>query len=233
VLQRVFDGFSNQCNYGLEHGAIGTEWVLNLDADYVLTDELVDELKSLEPDPSIDGYQARFVYCVNGRRLRSGIYPPVTVLFRKATAKYRADGHAHRVIVEGRIADLRSPIRHDDRKPLSRWFQSQCRYTELEAKKLLAADPGGLSWTDRIRRWRIIAPPAVLFYCLVLRGGVFDGWAGFYYAFQRALAELMLSLYLFDQYANSRQQSEVLNNGSSHLNTQDSTPKLKAQSTKL
>jgi hypothetical protein len=33
---------------------------------------------------------------------------------------------------------------------------------------------------------------------LLLRGGIFDGWAGFYYAFQRALAELMLSLHLLD-----------------------------------
>jgi glycosyltransferase involved in cell wall biosynthesis len=198
VLQRVFDGFASQCNYGLEHGAISTEWVLNLDADYVLTDELIDELKSLKPDRSINGYQARFVYCVNGQRLRSGIYPSVTVLFRKAKASYQADGHAHRVVVDGQIAHLRSAILHDDRKPLSRWFQAQARYTELEAKKLQTAAPGSLSWTDRIRRWRIVAPPAMLFYCLVFRGGVLDGWGGFYYAFQRTFAELMLSLYLFD-----------------------------------
>ena len=30
---------------------------------------------------------------------------------------------------------------------------------------------------------------------LVVRGGVRDGWHGFYYAFQRGAAELMLSLY--------------------------------------
>ena len=43
-----------------------------------------------------------------------------------------------------------------------------------------------------------MAPPAMLFYCLIIRGGILDGWAGFYYAFQRGLAELMLSLYLID-----------------------------------
>jgi glycosyltransferase involved in cell wall biosynthesis len=233
VLQRVFDSFANQCNYGLEHGAIGTEWVLNLDADYVLTDELVDELKSLAPDHSIDGYQARFVYCVNGRRLRSGIYPPVTVLFRKIKAKYRADGHAHRVVVDGRIANLKSPILHDDRKPLSRWFTSQARYTELEAKKLLTAESGSLSWMDRIRRLRVIAPPAMLFYCLILRGGVLDGWAGFYYAFQRAAAELMLSLYLLEHATATETIISMSEAPVGSLNTQDSTPELKAQSTKL
>jgi len=198
LQQRRFDSFAGQCNFALEQADIRTEWVMSLDADYVLSDELIEELKTLAPDVSIAGYRARFVYCINGRQLRSGIYPPVTVLFRKTKAKYRADGHAHRVVVDGRIADLRSPILHDDRKPLSRWFQSQARYTELEAKKLRGAEVGSLSWTDRIRRWRIFAPPAMLFYCLILRGGVLDGWAGFYYAFQRAVAELMLSLYLLD-----------------------------------
>jgi hypothetical protein len=30
-------------------------------------------------------------------------------------------------------------------------------------------------------------------YCLIIRGGIFDGRAGFHYAFQRAMAEVMLS----------------------------------------
>ncbi len=198
VLQRTFDNFANQCNFGIEQGNIRTDWVLSLDADYVLTNELIAELRALEPESSIGGYRARFVYCINGRRLRSGIYPPVTVLFRKAAASYRTDGHAHRVVVDGAIADLGAPLLHDDRKSLRRWFDSQSRYTEEEAKKLLAAEPGSLTWTDRIREWRIVAPPAMLFYCLILRGGVLDGLAGFYYAFQRALAELMISLYLME-----------------------------------
>jgi len=57
----------------------------------------------------------------------------------------------------------------------------------------------------------------MLFYCLLLRGGLLDGWAGFYYAFQRALAELMLSLYLIDHDLRSGLLStiEELNRGDS------------------
>ena len=198
VFQRKFDNFAGQCNFGLTQTAIATPWVLNLDADYVLTPELVEELRGLKPGPEVVGLRGHFVYCIEGRRLRSGIYPPVVVLFRRWTGEFRQDGHAHRLHVNGQIEDLESPILHDDRKPLSRWFESQTRYTKLEADKLLTADPATLSWTDRIRRWRVVAPLAVLFYCLVIRGGVLDGWPGFYYAFQRMLAELMLSLYLID-----------------------------------
>jgi glycosyltransferase involved in cell wall biosynthesis len=198
VYQRKFDSHESQWNFGLKETGITTPWVLGLDADYVLTEELSAELNSLQPQSQINGYSAHFVYCIKGKRLRSGIYPPVTVLFRRVQASYCQDGHTQKLTVDGRVEDLRSPILHDDRKPLSRWFQSQARYTELEAKKLLGAEAGSLGWTDRIRRWRIVAPPAMLFYCLILRGGVLDGWAGFYYAFQRAVAELMLSLYLLD-----------------------------------
>ena len=198
VVQRKFDNFAAQCNFGLTATGIATEWVLNLDADYELTPELVAELASLQPATEVVGYRARFTYCIFGRRLRSGIYPPVTVLFRRSKGVFRQDGHAHRVALNGRIEPLKAAILHDDHKPLSQWLGAQSRYTKLEAEKLLSSTPDSLSWTDRIRRWRVIAPGAMLVYCLIIRGGVLDGWAGFYYAFQRALAELMLSLHLLE-----------------------------------
>src|SRR5258706_8056688 len=198
VYQREFDSHVNQWTFGLRETGISSEWVLALDADYVLTEEVLAEIEGLTPSPDLKGYRAKFVYCINGKRLISGIYPPVSVLYRRAHAAYQQDGHTHKLVLEGRIDDLHSPILHDDRKPFSRWLEAQSRYTRLEADKLLSSDPASLSWTDRIRRWRVVAPAAMLLYCLIGRGGVLDGWAGFYYAFQRALAELMLSLYLID-----------------------------------
>jgi len=198
IFQRRFDSFASQCNFGLTETEISTGWVMSLDADYELTPELVAEIGALRPSADVVGLRASFTYCILGRRLRSGIYPPVTVLFRKSKAFFKQDGHSHRVSLDGLIGSLRAPILHDDRKPFSRWLEAQGRYSKLEADKLLSSDPASLSWTDRIRCWRVVAPAAMLLYCLLGRGGIFDGWAGFYYAFQRALAELMLSLYLID-----------------------------------
>ena len=193
VFQRAFDCHRNQWEFGLKETGISTPWVLALDADYVLSDELVAELARLTPNAQTAGYRASFVYCVKGRKLRSGIYPPVTVLYRRDAATYVQDGHTQRVAIDGAIEDLRAPVFHDDRKSLRRWFSSQAKYTELEAEKLRAADPANLGFADRLRRWRIVVPPVMLVYCLFVRGGILDGWAGFYYAFQRAMAELMLS----------------------------------------
>lgn len=241
VFQRKFDNFANQCNFGLTQTGITAGWVLNLDADYVVTPELAEELRELEPRPEVTGYRTRFVYCIEGRRLRSGIYPSVIVLFRKSMGEFRQDGHAHRLHVEGEVLDLKSPILHDDRKPLRRWFESQTRYTKLEADKLLSADPSTLNWTDRIRRWRVVAPLAVLFYCLVIRGGILDGWPGCFYAFQRMLAEVMLSLYLIDHHLRKkfglrvadvefRKWPEERSNKTIHENTHEITLKQSAKS---
>jgi glycosyltransferase involved in cell wall biosynthesis len=193
VVQRAFDSHRDQWEFGLKGTTISTPWVLALDADYVVTDDVIAELKTLHPHNQTAGYRAKFVYCINGKKLRSGIYPPVIVLYRREVATYIQDGHTQRVAVDGAIADLHAPMLHDDRKSFKRWFNSQAKYTELEAQKLKAADPASLGRNDRLRRWLIVTPPAILVYCLIVRGGILDGWAGFYYAFQRATAELMLS----------------------------------------
>lgn len=198
VIQRAFDCHRNQWEFGLKEAGIITEWVLALDADYIVTTDLVDEIENLKPTAQTSGYRARFIYCISGKQLNSGIYPPVTVLYRAVAANYTQDGHTQRVSLDGRIEELHSPILHDDRKPLRRWFESQKRYTKLEAQKLRATNPAELSFLDRLRRWPLIVPPLALFYCLIVRAGIFDGWAGFYYALQRTVAELMLSLYLIE-----------------------------------
>ena len=198
IVQRAFDCHRNQWEFGLRETGIKTPWVLALDADYVVTSDAVEKLKRLEPNVETAGYQASFVYCIHGRQLHSGIYPPVTVLFRREAASYVQDGHTQRVVVEGRVEQLRAPFQHDDRKPLRRWLNSQARYAELEGEKLLTTGRGFLSLRDRLRLCYVVAPAATSFYCLIVRGGIFDGWPGFYYAFQRTLAELMLSLYLIE-----------------------------------
>ena len=198
VFQRAFDSHRNQWEFGLRETGIETEWVLALDADYGVTDEVIAELKQLAPAPEVAGYRAKFAYRIHGKTLHSGIYPPVTVLYRRDVASYVQDGHTQRVVVDGLVQDLCARLLHDDRKPLRRWLTSQTRYAELEGQRILTTKRETLAFRDRLRLWFGVVPAATLFYCLIIRGGVFDGRAGFYYAFQRTLAELMLSLYLID-----------------------------------
>lgn len=199
LFQRKFDDHAHQWNFGLEETGIATEWVLALDADYLVSEDLVREIRALAPDADVAGYRASFRYCIQGRPLRATLYTPVTVLFRRERAAYVQDGHTQRVCVDGKIAALSAAIFHDDRKSLSHWIASQDRYMRLEAKKLVDATWSNLGWSGRIRKLRIVAPFAMLFYCLLLQGLILDGRAGLFYSFQRAFAELLLSLHLLQQ----------------------------------
>jgi glycosyltransferase involved in cell wall biosynthesis len=204
VVAHPFVTLAEQWNFGLEQTGIATEWVLALDADYVLTDELIEELKRFNPGPGDDGFRASFVYCVNGQPLRAGVYPPVVVLFRKAVTHVEQDGHCQRARVRGPVRELSGRIHHDDRKSLARWLASQAGYMKLEAEKLERMPVSDLALIDRLRRLIVVAPPVVLFYCLIVRRGALDGWAGWSYALQRTAAEIILSLTMIERRLSRR-----------------------------
>jgi len=101
-------------------------------------------------------------------------------------------------VTEGSSSKLDAYILHDDRKSLSRWLWAQDRYAKLEVEKLMDTDRQHIGMNDWIRKNTLLAPFLVFFYCLILKGGLLDGWRGWYYAFQRMLAELILLLQLME-----------------------------------
>lgn len=197
IIQRVFDSFAAQCNFGLAQ--IQTPWVLSIDADYVLTRGLIAEIQGLEPNGSVAGYRVPFTYCVYGRPLRSTLYPDRTVLYRRERGRYRDEGHGHRVQVDGEVLSLENKIKHDDRKPLGRWLNSQDHYMVIEARNLLATSSDDLNLADRLRKRIFIAPAVMFVYLLFARGLILDGWPGWYYVCQRTIAEMLLSIRLLTE----------------------------------
>jgi len=198
VLQHDFEDHAAQWRYALAEAEIATEWVLGLDADLVVSADFEQALGELRPSAETAGYAARFRYCVVGRPLPRSIFPDRILLFRRDHVSFRRDGHAHRVEVAGRVERLRGPVDHDDRKPLSRWALAQDKYASLERDKIAAAQPGELHGADRLRRWGFLAPVAVLAYCLFVKRLIFAGLPGWYYTYQRVMAEILLSLYLIE-----------------------------------
>lgn len=195
-IQRPFDNHTAQWNAGIAHAA--SPWVLALDADYILPASFADELETLSPGSDIDAYFASFRYCIGGRPLRASLYPPRAVLFRSAAAHYVADGHTQRLTFGGRAGHLQSVIDHDDRKSVSRWLWAQDRYAALEAAKLSVAPAASLPFIDRMRRLVVPAPLLIALFSLFGKGLIFEGWPGWFYAGQRTVAELILSLHLLE-----------------------------------
>ncbi len=198
LVHRPFDSHANQWNFAVSETAVATPWVLALDADYVLTPGLIEELAALNPGPSDDAFQTRFRLCVHGTPLRGTLYPPVTTLFRSGKARYIQDGHTQRLSGLHPPTLLREPIYHDDRKPLSRWLWAQDRYAALEVDLLLSKPTAELRLQDKLRKWMVVTPWLVPLYCLTVGRGLLDGWPGVFYALQRGVAEAVLSLKLLE-----------------------------------
>jgi glycosyltransferase involved in cell wall biosynthesis len=196
LFTRPFDNHADQWNFAIAETEIRADWILALDADFILTEAVVAELAALAPPDSVAGYWLSFRYAMMGKVLRSGVYPPLLALYRRSQGRYVQDGHTQRAVVEGETRRLTSPALHDDRKPLSRWLRSQGNYAQLEADKLAARPAGLKAW---LRARTPFAPLAMGLYCLIWRGGLFEGPAGWAYALQRMIAEGMISAAVLDR----------------------------------
>jgi glycosyltransferase involved in cell wall biosynthesis len=192
VVQNRYEGPTEQSNFGLAQ-EIKTDWVLSMDADYVVTPALKDELAALTPNNDVKGFEIGFEYVINGQPLKGSLYPPRTSLYRHKSAHYERDGHTQRVKVDGLVLKLQQQMQHDDRKSYARWLASQRKYAAQEAKKLSETAWQNLSWPDRLRHLGV-APLAVIPYTLIIKGLALSGIAGLQYTWQRVIAEIYLQI---------------------------------------
>lgn len=196
TVQRPFDTHAQQWRFAVEETGVASDWVLRLDADYMLEPALRDEIAGLAPAAETAACEIAFTYCIEGKPLRASLYPALPVLFRRGKGRFVQDGHTEKLRIDGPVVKLRNRLLHDDRKSLERWLQSQSRYQAAEAEKLLSRPWSELGWADRLRRTRVLGPPAVAVHCLIVKGLVFDGTAGLLYTAQRVTADVILSMHL-------------------------------------
>lgn len=199
VFERAFDSHAKQWNFAIEKTDIRTEWVLALDADHVMTEELLREISTLEPGKDVSGLRIPFIYCVRGRPLRASLYPPLVSIYRRERAHYIQQGHTQRLVVDGKIVPLHSHLMHDDRKSFRRWIKAQNRYMQLEAALIRESPWSELSWANRVRMLVLPGPLVAFLWCLLVKRTILDGIPGLYYSMQRMLAEFILSFHLVAQ----------------------------------
>jgi glycosyltransferase involved in cell wall biosynthesis len=211
IFRRSFDTHANQWRYATEATQITTGWILRLDADYQVSDALINELEQVKPDAPVNGYVIWFDYAVFSRKLLSSLYPANTILLRRGYFNLRDKGHTEAWQVQGPVGTLEGRIMHDDWKPISLWLRSQRRYMQLELESFRMGQTGLIRW---LRLRPPIMPISVLLYCLFVKGLILNGRAGIFYALQRMVAEATLSLLLLeDQLRNQSDCSKANHSG--------------------
>lgn len=197
LIQRPFDTHGKQWNYGLS--LLDSEWVLSLDADYVLPDDFIAETADYVASGSHVAYDTNFKFLVFGRPLLKDNTTPRPVLFKRESCSYFDDGHTQRLQIGGSTGMYKAVILHDDRKSLSRWLSNQDGYAIKECNKLIASSGEGLPLSSKIRKTKVLAPFIVFFYSLFIKGLIFNGWRGWHYTLQRTMVEIILALRIIEE----------------------------------
>ena len=189
---RPFDTHAKQWNHACDLAK--TEWVLCLDADYMLSEGIIREISDLRPGPEVCSYAARFVYCIEGKPLRGTLYPTKPVLLRWKKCRFEDEGHTQVPRVGTKTVTLSNIIYHDDRKSMERWMTNQREYARREVDFLFGPEPKeGWSVADRLRRLGWLMPILVPIYTLFGKGVILDGEAGREYVRQRFVAEKLIA----------------------------------------
>lgn len=227
VSVREFTGYSDQRNAAVDQlmteGPV--DWIVSIDADEVLADDLVTELLRVLSANSADAFLVRLTITFSGRRLRFGGTNRTRLLrvFRPSAGAYEPrDVNEHFELRPGaRLATLQGKIEHRDVTSWNHHVDKHNRYSTMEAEARLRLTTGA---ADRVkvleairkphlrRRWlresvfnRLPGKPVWRFvYLYVVLGGFLDGRAGFRYALFNSWQEMMIELKYEELKAGSR-----------------------------
>lgn len=202
VLVHPWLNYASQLNWALQNGGICTDWVMRLDADEVLDDELVATLKEQLAcaGPEIGGLELDRRIRFLGQEIRHGGMAPmwVTRIWREGWAHCESRWmDEHMVLDRGRVARARGSLVDDNLNSLTWWTDKHNRYASREALDLLSGElgiggarggEGALNDQARAKRWlktraysRLpLGVRAWVYYAyrMVLRLGVLDGRSG-------------------------------------------------------
>lgn len=122
--------------------AASRDWILQLDADEVVTNQLADEIKeTIKESSDINGYWIPRKNLFLGRFLKKGgQYPDYTLrLYRKGLGRLPAKDVHEQAEVSGKVGYLKNNLLHLRDKKFSIYLERFNRYTDLLASQLLKA----------------------------------------------------------------------------------------------
>lgn len=136
VFQRTFDGFGTQKQYAVAQTK--HKWVLNIDADEVLSDELINEIKTLGFKDEKTAYEIPIRHVFLGKIFHYGKESKYyhLRLFNKLNSNFD-DAKVHeKVIHKGNVVKLNHVILHFSYKNLKHYFEKFNLYSSIGAQKL-------------------------------------------------------------------------------------------------
>ena len=191
VFVRPWPGFGLQKNFGMAQAS--SDWILILDADERVTEELRDEVRACldrwQPGAPVACRIPRRNFFYGAWVRRAGVYPDYQVrLFRRGAAHYNDVAVHENLLVEGAIGTLAGHLDHYTERRIQDHFKKFGLYTTLAAQEK-AKRVRTVGWIDLAFR-----PLVVLVKTYVLKQGFRDGVRGL-------IVCVFASMYTFVKYA--------------------------------
>lgn len=144
VVHKYPGNQAEQFNWALDNLDIETGWILRLDADEYLTDELIEELYDKLPNApeSVSAFSLSRARTFCGRILHHGIVNGIwiTRLFRTGKAKYEKRIMDEHLSVEGETMKMVHQFVDDNRMSIGEFTTKHNGYASREAALLLDAE---------------------------------------------------------------------------------------------
>jgi len=211
----------SQMNWGITQVPWRHDWLLLLDADNVVTPELMREIDAVltDDDPAINGYYNPHEHYFRNQKIR-GLKAKWLRLVRRS--RVRVDGSElvdFRLVVDGRTGSLEGAIIENNQKEndIDFWIDKHQRFAKRMAVEEVLRRESLLNWSEdlqprllgnpdermiwfKIRWYRMplyVRPVLFFIYRYFLRLGFLDGWNGFvYHALQAFWFRLLVDVHI-------------------------------------
>ncbi len=207
IVLYQWDGkYPKKRGWCLENLEIAHDWVFWVDADEVVTSELVAEIRAVfDGEPRVGGFFVRGSYVWEGAVLRCGLQNNKIALFNRHKMEFpviddldiegmgEIEGHYQPVFkngIKGMIGQLKAPLLHYAYEDKKGWEERHIRYANWEAQMnkrgSWAKDP--IWWREMLKkrvRKSIFRPYIVFLYSYFIKFGFLDGKNGYNFAISR------------------------------------------------
>ncbi len=187
IFYKDFQGFSEQKAYALS--LCSNDWVLNIDADELLTDEFVNAVRTTIAEDKIDALESTRTLLRWGKTPKGFSKPERLIrFFRKSKGSYPARRVHESIQIDGKIGLTEATILHCENLSLSERLAKSNRYSELRA--IDKYECGSSVSIVSV----VLSFPATFIRLYLFKGLCFDGVEG-------VLTSMNASFYAFMKYA--------------------------------
>jgi glycosyltransferase involved in cell wall biosynthesis len=172
VVHQDWLGYSAQKNFAI--GMASSDWILSLDADEVLTPNLVSEIRNSIGRSTMTGYKIpRILYIGQTAYRKGGFYPDAQLrLFRRGGGRFVERIIHESMSVDGAVAVLKHPMLHYAYPDTAEFASTMDKYARLSAQHYF--DKGSTGWRASYLN-ELIHPIWTFFYRFIIRAGFLEG----------------------------------------------------------